>query len=345
MIAPRHDALGSAPAVSVVIVHLGSTALLRDCLATLHATTRRVAFETIVVDNVSAAADLDDALAPYPGARLVRLAERRGYAGAANAGIAESRGQYVLWCNNDLLFRDGAVETLARFLDAEPSYGVASPRLLNPDGTFQPCFSLLDLAPAPLVLERFGAGRLLPGLDLHRHWRGHECEPRDVAVAAGACCLIRRSALDAIGGLDAEFFLYAEEFDLCRRARDAGWRVRYLPDAVVVHVGSQTTVRAPDAVAYRFVVQAWRSHFAYLRKHHGAGAERTFAAVFAATAIPRWLAARVRGGVATLRGDADAARAARERARLHAYSLRMALGAERHEAARLVTYPPARRSA
>ncbi|HZF67863.1 MAG TPA: glycosyltransferase family 2 protein [Gemmatirosa sp.] len=330
----------TGPAVSVVIVHLGSTALLRDCLATLHATTHGVRFETVVVDNVSGAQDLEAVLAPYPDARLVRLAERRGYAGAANAGIAESRGRYVLWCNNDLLFQEGAVETLAHFLDVEPTYGVASPRLLNPDGTFQPCFSLLDLAPTPLVLERMGAGRLLPGLDLHRHWRGHERAPRDVAVAAGACCLIRRSALDAIGGLDAAFFLYAEEFDLCRRVRDAGWRVRYLPDAVVVHVGSQTTVRAPDAVTYRFVVQAWRSHFAYLRKHHGAAAEGTFAAVFAATAVPRWLAARVRGGVAALRGDADGARLARERARLHAYSLRMALGAERHEAARLVTYPP-----
>jgi N-acetylglucosaminyl-diphospho-decaprenol L-rhamnosyltransferase len=332
----------AAPDVSVVIVHLGRSTLLRDCLRTLQDSLGRLATETIVVDNLSGAADVEEIAATHPGTRVLRLSERVGYGAATNRGIAESRGRFVLWCNNDLLFRARAVDRLVEFLDAHPEYGAACPRLLNPDGTFQPCFSLLHMTPLPLAVERLMLSRVLPRWDLGRHLIGHELAERDVAVAGGACSLLRRSALDAIGGVDERFFLYSEEYDLSRRLWDAGWRVRYLPSAEVVHLGSQTTVKAPGPGTYRFMVQAWRSHFAYLRKHHGAVAEWAYGVLFAATAVPRWAAARAVAAVAGVRGDARRAAAWDARARLHAYSARMALSAERREAASLASYPPTR---
>jgi GT2 family glycosyltransferase len=331
------------PDVSVVIVHVGPSALLRGCLRTLYDTVNQVSFETVVVDNLSGDGEIDAVVGSYPLARLVRLRERVGYGAATNRGIVASHGRYVLWCNNDLLFRTGALDRLVQFLDAHPDYGAVTPRLLNADGSFQPCFSLLHLTPLPLVVERLGLSRVLPQWDLGRHLTGREGQARDIAVAGGACSLIRRSALDSIGNtIDERFFLYAEEYDLSRRLSNAGWRRRYLPSAEVVHLRSQTTVRAESTAtqSFVFVVQSWRSRFAYLRKHYGPAVEWAFGVLFAVTAVPRWAAARAGALVARVYGDRARARSLAERARLHAYSARMALRAERHEATRLPAYPP-----
>jgi hypothetical protein len=329
-----------APAVTVLIIHLGRTALLETCLATLHATSADVDLDVVVVDNQSdAPAEVAALAASHPRTRVLRLAERVGYGAATNAGLRASRGGYVLWCNNDLVFRDGAVRRLADFLDASPAYAVATPKLLNPDGTFQPCFSLRHLGVGPLVAERLGLLPLVPSLDLDRHWRGYESESRDVAVAAGACCLIRRAALDAVGGgLDPAFFMYAEEFDLCHRLWNAGWRVRYLPSAEVVHLGGQSSHRAPSASKFPFVIQGWRSKFRYLRKHQGRAAELTFAAAFVAGGAARALATGVLAGVRRLAGQQEASSRLWARSRLNAHLVAMAARPERRAADKLPTY-------
>ena len=332
------------PAVSVLIIHVGRTALLEGCLDTLHATTFDVDLEAVVVDNHSdAPGDVAAVVARHPRTRLIRLSERAGYGAATNAGIRASTGRYILWCNNDLLFRDGAVARLVQFLDRAPDYAVASPKLLNDDGTFQHCFSMIHIGVMPLVLERLALLPLVRSQDLDRHWHGCESQARDVAVGAGACCLIRRTALDAVGGeIDAAFFMYAEEYDLCHRFSKAGWRVRYLPDAEIVHLGSQSSHRAPEAAKFPFAVQGWRSKFRYLRKHYGPRAEATYAVAFLVGGAARALVTGTVGGVCRLAGRPRAANGLLARARLHAYLARMALRAERRAAERLPVYPPVR---
>jgi N-acetylglucosaminyl-diphospho-decaprenol L-rhamnosyltransferase len=319
------------PMVSAVIVHLGRRELLEDCLASLHRSKGIERVETIVVDNASGETDLEKMVAGYPGTRIVRLEERCGYPAASNAGIRASRGRYVLWCNNDLVFEPEAVERLAAFLECHPQYGAAGPRLLNPDGSFQPSFSLLHMDLRSLLVERLGLGRLLPGWDLARNWRGHELESRDVAVGTGACCLIRRDALGAIGGIDERFYMYTEEFDLCFRLWAGGWRVRYLPDARVVHLGGQTTRKSPT----RFVLQAWRSRYAYVRKHQGASAEAVLAAAVVGSTTARYLATLLAGAGARAMGDRERAEAYLHRRRLHASLVRLSLTSGRHAADQL----------
>jgi GT2 family glycosyltransferase len=335
-------ARSGAPAVSVLVIHVGRTALLEGCLESLHATTRGLDPEIVVVDNRSAAPDeVAAVVARYPRAQLVRLTERVGYGAATNAGLRQCAGRYVLWCNNDLVFRDGAVARLAAFLDGAPAYAVASPKLLNPDGTVQYCFALRHISVAPLVVERLGLSALLPSLDMDRHWRGYEHDARDVAVGAGACCLIRRAALDTVGGrIDADFFMYAEEYDLCHRLWQAGWRVRYLPDAAIVHLGSQSSHGAPDASKFPFAVQGWRSKFRYLRKHYGLGAELAYAAAFAAGAAGRAAVTGMMAATNRIAGRQAAADELWARVRLHAYLAGMALRSERRAAERLPAWPP-----
>jgi GT2 family glycosyltransferase len=141
------------------------------------------------------------------------------------------------------------------------------------------------------------------------------------------------------GGLDPAFFMYAEEFDLCQRLGNAGWRVRYLPAAEVVHLGGQSSYRAPSATKSRFIIQGWRSKFRYLRKHHGRAAELTFAAAFVAGGAARALATGVMAGVRRLAGQHEASDGLWARSSLNARLVAMAVRPERRAADRLPTTP------
>lgn len=332
--------------VSAVIIHVRGFAQLANCLSTLYESLRGVSVEALVVDNVSDTAGLEELVAGYPNAKLVRLKQRLGYAASTNCGIAASTGRHILWCNDDLLFHPGAVDRMASFLDLNPDYGAAGPKLLNPDGTFQPSFSLVHISLPSLIAERLNLQGVLPSK--WSPWRsalGRGDADRDIAVGGGACMLIRRTALDAIGGgVDERFFMYAEEFDLSYRLQKAGWKIRYLSSAMVVHLGNQTAGASPaggQTAHHRWIIQSWRSRFAYLRKHSGPAAEAAYAAVFAATALLRAAILRARALVALGRRDDEATIALRGRARLHAYAARMAMTARRADADQPPDYPPA----
>ncbi|HJQ20604.1 MAG TPA: glycosyltransferase family 2 protein [Gemmatimonadaceae bacterium] len=332
----------SRPQISAVVVHTGGLPHIRNFLASLFASTR-VPIEAVVVDNCSGTVGLAAAVGEFPGARLHPLAERKGYAAASNDGIRVALGRHVLWCNDDLVFHAGAVDTLAAFLDAHPDYGAAGPRLLNPDGSFQPCFALVHLSFLNLIAERLNLSRAVPSRWMpFRSHEGHESEERDVAVVAGACMLIRRAALESIGGsIDDRYFLYAEEFDLCYRIQRQGWRIRYVPTSVVTHLGSQTTVASVSIrpTHFRWVIQSWRSRFAYLHKNSGALAEGAYAMIFALTAVPRALVMRIRAAAAEAAGDSERGAGLRARARLHLFAARMALTPGRRDASRYPEYP------
>ena len=324
--------------VSAVIIHTSGFQHLQDCLATFFASLQGVAAEAVVVDNRSDTPGLAELVARYPGARLVPLPERVGYPAASNAGVRQCKGRYVLWCNDDLLFDPGAVDLLAKYLDHHSDYAVAQAKLLNPDRTFQPCFTLTHISLATLLIERLNLTNIVPsGWSVVRSWEGFQDQERDIAVGGGACMMIRRDALDSVGGFDERFFLYTEEFDVCYRLEQAGWRLRYLPQATIVHLGSQSTksetLTRPTHL--RWVLQGWRSRFAYLRKNSGVAAEAIYAAVFVATALPRVVITRAAEFLARARGQQERAEAKRAYAHLHGFAAREALTRRRYDSARL----------
>lgn len=321
--------------LSIVIIHIGQAKLLENCLESIAKTTRTTSYEVIVVDNESGLPAIPDFLEKYSIVRTASTPGRVGYSKASNIGVRESKGKYIMWCNDDLVFRDGSIDGLVQFLEVHADYGAASPRLLNSDGSFQACFSLRNIGPISLLVERLSIGWLLPSLDMGRHWKGFEKESRDVAVSAGACSVIRKNALAMVGGFDERFFLYCEEFDVCKRLAKAGWRIRYISELDVVHLGSQTTVNSPNARAFRWVIQSWKSKFAYLRKHYGRTIEICYAVIFAITAVPRMSAYRLAAMNAKRVGNLEGYQDSLAKLRLHTFSLHLALSAKRADASQL----------
>ncbi len=235
---------GSPPVLSIIIVHFRSPDLLAHCLGRIAAARIALAHETIVVDN----APLDDAatrIAAQHGARALVNERNVGYGPAVNQGMAAARGRYFLILNPDVEVRAGSVETLVAYQEARPAVGICGPKLLNPDGTLQ--YSARTFYTLwTILLRRTLLGRLFPrarALREHLLADWDHNDERDVDWVIGGAILVRRAAVDDVGGMDERFFLYFEDVDWCSRMHRRGWRVVYVPQAEMIHAHQRASAR------------------------------------------------------------------------------------------------------
>ncbi len=227
-----------APQVSLVIVHYETPDLLRACLLSLtREGTPATSHEIVVIDNSRDPAAARAVCAEFPSVRVLHSGRNVGFAGGVNRGLRETDGRYVLVLNPDIVAHPGSVDALATYLDAHPDVGIAGGRLHNPDGSLQYSARRFYTAGA-IVLRRTPLGKLFPR---HRIVREHlladwdHASARDVDWVIGACMMVRREAVDEVGPADERFFLYFEDVDWCYRMHQHGWRVTYVPDAVMTH--------------------------------------------------------------------------------------------------------------
>ena len=249
--------------VSVVVVTLNALPYLERCLESVRG------YETVVVDHGSTDGTLELVRDRFPEVRLVEQ-ENRGLAAGWNRGMREASGRWFLILNADAWVVGDAVERLVEFAEVHPRAAVVGPRLVNPDGTLQRSvrgfptvwrlateyFFLRKLAPRSRALNAFYAARF------------DHATVREAEFLMGACMLVRREAVDAVGPLDEDFFLFSEETDWHFRFRAAGWQMLFFPGAEVVHVGGA-------GHGGRMFVEQVRGHLRFLAKHRGAAeAER-----------------------------------------------------------------------
>ncbi len=244
---------------SVVTVNYRSWPYTLRCIDSLYRTGFEN-FEVVVVDNDRAVPPE----MPYP-VRLIRNPENVGFARACNQGVSVSSGEHVMFINPDTLVEDGFFESLERFLDENPKAGVVGPRVVGAGGDLQ-LTARKELGFASGFLGRTSLlTRLLPKSSLvKRLFPAAEklTGPTVVDWVAGTCMAVRRRTLEEIGPMDERFFMYFEDTDLCRRAREAGWLVYYLPQVEIFHHSGASSRNRPRAI--------WDLHksaFLYHRKH------------------------------------------------------------------------------
>jgi GT2 family glycosyltransferase len=248
---------------SVVIVNYASWPLTLRCLGSLYATGYED-FEVVVVNN-----DRPEPPEIVHPARVIRNKENLGFARACNQGISASSGELVVLVNPDALVEQSFFRRVEAFFAENPSVGVAGPRVLDADGRVQ-LSARRELSPVSGLLGRTSLlTRLFPSNTLVKKQFPAVTEltgPTAVDWVSGACMVVRRRALEQIGPLDERFFMYFEDADLCRRVREAGWSVYYLPEVQVTHqVGGSTRSRP------RAIWDLHKSAFLYHRKHGAHG--------------------------------------------------------------------------
>ena len=253
--------------VSVAVVTYNALPWIEQCLESV------AGYEAVVVDNGSTDGTVAFVRDKFPAVRLVEQ-ENRGLAAGWNRGIRETTGAYVLILNADAWALGDAIERLAEFADEHPRAAVVGPRLRYPDGRLQPSVRgfptpwrlateylfLRKLAPRSQALNAFYAG----GFDY--------AHVREADFVMGAVMLARRAAIDEVGLLDEDFFLFSEETDWCYRFRGAGWQVLFTPDAEFTHV-------AGAVHGGRMFRENVRGNLRFITKHHG----------LRAAALARWV--------------------------------------------------------
>ena len=225
----------------------------------------------LAVDNASLDGSGDILRTTFPCDLFIQNQRNVGF-GRANNQLAEHVcGDYALLLNTDAFV---APETLARsvdYMDGHPRCGILGVRLVGSDGSQQPSRRAF---PTPLTtfLRRTGLHRLLPLPRARDDLAADHGRVSDCDWVPGCYYLVRRAVLDQIGLFDPRFFLYFEEVDHCRRARNAGWTVTYLPSTSVVHVGGESAKSIAELSQDRQIsVLQVESELLYMRKHFGAG--------------------------------------------------------------------------
>lgn len=218
--------------ISVVIVTWNRRDLLRQCLASL-VRQDDVCFETIVVDNAS----VDDSAGMAErefGARVIRNTENRGFCAANNQGIAIARGRFIALLNNDAEVEAGWLGALYRACSKRPDIGMAASKILVWEDPAR-----IDKAGHLIFPDGQNRGRGSGALD-----RGQFDREEEILWPDGCAAMYRKEMLDAIGGFDEDFFAYGDDAELGLRARMAGWKCMYAPDAVVRHHRGSTMGKA-----------------------------------------------------------------------------------------------------
>ena len=206
-------------------------------------------------------------LGEFPSTRLIVNEQNRGFTAATNQGLALSRGRAILLLNPDTEVVGDALATMVHYMDAHPSVGALGPRLVYPDGRLQSSrrrFPTLatGFVESTVVQQWFPNSRTLRRYYMH-DTSNEVIQPVDWVV--GACLLIRRPVYEQVGGLDEGYFMYSEELDWCRRIKDAGWAVMYLPTATVVHHEGKSSEQVVPSRHIYFQSSKVR----YFGKYHG----------------------------------------------------------------------------
>lgn len=251
------------PSISIIIVNWNTRALLQRCLESILAYPPTEKFEILVVDNASGDDSKGMLHQHFSTVRVIANQKNLGFARANNQAAYQARGRYLLLLNPDTLVRPTALPALVAYLDTHLNVGAVGPRILNPDGSLQ-----VSAHPFPTLLREawrmLHLDRLLP-LSQYPLALWQSAEPQPVDVLMGACILLRRELVQANTLFDEQFFIYSEEVDLCRRIRQAGWELHWLPSAVITHYGAQSTRQVAD----QMFLELYRNKVKYFRKHHG----------------------------------------------------------------------------
>lgn len=233
--------------LSIVIVSWNAKKYLMECLQSLTNEIGNYNAEIIVVDNGSSDGSPELVKEMYPKVYLIINKENLGFAKANNIGIKHSKGQYVFLINSDVYVQNGCISKMVDYMDSHHKVGVLGPRVIYPSGekqiTFMQFPTLWNTFCDALALYRFFPKvrifsgqrmRYLSTSNIHK-----------VEIIIGCFMMIRKDAINDVGLLDENFFIYGEDVDWCRRFGDAGWELVYYPDAIAIHYGGASSSNAP----------------------------------------------------------------------------------------------------
>lgn len=240
---PRTNVESEGLDLSIIIVNWNSVNYLRECLTSIYGNCEGLRNEVIVVDNASPQRDIEQLPAEFPAMMLVKSAANLGFAGANNLGFSRSSGNHLLFLNPDTRILGSAIQTILSHAKDLPRAGIVGCKLLNTDGSIQTsCIQrfptilnqALDVEFLQLRWPRMSLWGIAPLF-------ADRPAPAKVEVISGACMMVSREVFQAVGGFSEDYFMYAEDLDLCYKVIKANFENYYVGDAEVIHHGGKSS--------------------------------------------------------------------------------------------------------
>jgi GT2 family glycosyltransferase len=269
----RHQTPAPAPVVTVVVVNWNSGAMLRGCLRSVLRGADGLEVNVVVVDNKSRDESPELVEREFPEVRLIRSGANLGFGRGNNLAQGHAKPGWVLFLNPDTELQEGALRLMVDFFEAHPKVGAVGCKMVFPDG--EVADQNLQWFPSPLteflrlavlsdgIVRRFKG--ILPWNDPNRSGF--------VQKLYGGCMMVRTAVLERTGWFDERFFMYAEDVDLSRRIREAGWQLYYISEASVIHAKGGVTKGAGSDFS---TLMACESMAQLIEKYQGAGAARRY---------------------------------------------------------------------
>lgn len=258
--------LSPLPELSVVIVNYNSIEFTLSCLFSLYDSNGNVDTEVIVVDNCSHDDNLNSITAQYPQTRLIINKKNIGFASACNKGLRRANGKFILLLNPDTFLPPDSLRSCINYLTIHEDIGLLSPKLIRPDGSLDWACRRTFPRPNDLILRMLYLDRLFPNSEYFSRYALTYSDPNqatEVDCVSGAFMLARREALNDVGLLDEQFFLYFEDLDWSYRFRLKGWKVLYYPNVKVLHYKRGSTKRDELFAIREFYRALYQGYFKY----------------------------------------------------------------------------------
>ena len=247
-----------AKKISIVIVSYNVCQILDECLESVKKALDGIDGDVYVVDNCSSDGTVETLRPKHPQVHFIANQENVGFARANNQAIRQSDSEYVLLLNPDTVVYEPTIKGCLDFMDAHPEAGGAGVRMLNREGTVAPESRRAIPTPWVSMLKMLGFTK--------RYYMSHLPwdQPSQIEVISGAYCLLRRKALNQVGLLDEDFFMYGEDIDLSYRLLKGGWQNWVLPFDIVHYKGEST-----QKSSFRYVHVFYQAMLIFFRKHYG----------------------------------------------------------------------------
>lgn len=229
--------------VSVIIVNYNTCNLTIQCIESIYKKTHDIDFEIIVVDNASIDNTVSTIRERYPQVILIESKVNLGFGRANNLGAKKAIGKYLLFLNSDTLLINNAIKILFDFISSDSEIGICGGNLYN--AKMKPVQSYMRYFPSLFSeINELMSGSLAKVLYGKQENFNTLSKPLSVAYITGADLMISKKVFDEFRGFSSDFFMYYEETELSYRIKKAGYLIKNIPDAKIIHlVGKSTTIK------------------------------------------------------------------------------------------------------
>lgn len=254
--------------LSIIIVNYKTKQLTLQAIESVYQSHIDFQLEIILVDNASTEKGLEEELKErFPQVHFIASDHNEGFSKANNKGYLVATGRYILLLNSDTILEKDTLQIMVDYMKEHPSVGVSGCKVVLPDGSLDRACKRGYPTPMASLYYMLGLHKIFPThAKFNQYQLGHLDPDQEHSVDSlvGAFMLLRREAIEEVGLLDEDFFMYGEDIDWCYRIREAGWEIKYYPKTSILHLKGASSKKKPVKIIYEF----HRAMFLFYNKHY-----------------------------------------------------------------------------